>query len=97
MANYTPGEIRLAEVLLGQAKFTLLCWEHPEPIEVVAARCGVSVEEAQRRSSRQDEEAARHGRTIPSLRARVEFYQKLVDDISAGIVMRDEYPEPGAV
>jgi hypothetical protein len=69
-----------AETMLSQAKFSLRCYEHPEPIEAVALRCGVTVERAQEIQDRQDAEAAKMGRTIPLLQDRVKHWEGKVDD-----------------
>ena len=73
----------LAKTMLSQAKFALRCYEHPEPIEAVAIRCGVTVERAQEIRDRQDLEAAKMGRTIPLLRDRVKHWEGVCERLSA--------------
>lgn len=65
-----------ASIMLSQAQFALRCYTNPEPIEVVAARCGVSVGAVLETRRRQRAEAAKMGRTIPLLQAQVNYWQK---------------------
>lgn len=65
----------LTKVMLLQAEASLRCYINPEPIEIIANLCNMSIQDAQAMRDRQDAEAAKLGRTANSLQARVDYWR----------------------